>query len=236
MATKGAPVLDAKGRQVVKKGIALVEGRCRGITRAGAQCLLPPMRGRNFCDKHGGRNAVGTANGAYRHGWHSKFAPGQLTERLIVFANNPNLLENLNEIAALDVRTEQLLNSAADLAAWQDDLIKAAADLRSARSEGDDEDTWEATNRLLLAIDAGEGELQIWSELRDNIEQRRKITESERKRMNDEQQMVPIDQLMVIMRNLSDSINKHVTDKKAVAALRADIILLVGGQGVREGT
>ena len=67
------------------------------------------------------------------------------------------------------------------------------------------------------AIDA------LWTQLDALIEQRRKLVDTESKRMKDMHAMVSVDRVMTLVAYVSDSVKRHVTDRAALALIFADL-------------
>lgn len=67
---------------------------------------------------------------------------------------------------------------------------------------------------------------EVWKELVDLFEQRRKLAESERKRMVEMQQMMTLQQGQAFLAAVVDSIRRNVSDRKALGAISADIARL----------
>lgn len=72
-----------------------------------------------------------------------------------------------------------------------------------------------------------ETEAEVWGEVAELLEQRRRTVESERKRLVDMQQMITYEDAMLFVTVLSDSVRRHVTDPKQLASIAADIARLV---------
>jgi hypothetical protein len=68
--------------------------------------------------------------------------------------------------------------------------------------------------------------------LRALVEQRRKLTESERKRLQDLEQMIPADRAMTMIATILSIIKRHVHDVATLAAIQEDFRnLLIGTTG-----
>jgi len=68
---------------------------------------------------------------------------------------------------------------------------------------------------------------EVFEELVDLFEQRRKLAESERKRLVEMQQLMTLEQGNALLAAVLDSCRRHVTDRKALGAIGADLARLV---------
>jgi hypothetical protein len=77
-------------------------------------------------------------------------------------------------------------------------------------------------------IEQATDDRDAWAEIGELIEQRRKLTESEQKRMVVLQQMMSIEEAMVIMHRIVDIVTRHVTDRQVISAIIVDLRALTG--------
>jgi hypothetical protein len=69
----------------------------------------------------------------------------------------------------------------------------------------------------------------LWTEIRETMERRRRLTESERRRLVQMQQMMSVEQAMVFVAALADIARKYVPDREALAAMTRDLAALLEG-------
>jgi len=194
------------------KGVPSEENRCKGKNREGNQCGKPRVRGRDFCRLHGGHVPVGPANGNYKDGKYSKYFPGGLREKYHEFLEDPDLTTNRQEIAALEVRLAQLIENI------QEDM--------SSRTWGAWRKLW---NQFILAVRSGDGLKQVelvgvmdefmtsrtdsdraWGDIERMADTRRKLADSEQKRMVAMNQMLTVEQAMMLMGSLVNAVKDVV--------------------------
>jgi hypothetical protein len=72
------------------------------------------------------------------------------------------------------------------------------------------------------ALNAGAGDYAVWQEILDTTEARRKLVESEHKRLVAMQQMITAEQAMVLLARITDTVRKHVSDPSILAAISAE--------------
>lgn len=201
---------------------------CGAKTRKGTPCQLAPMaNGR--CRLHGGKSLAGIASPAFRHGRYSKHLPTRLAATYEEAAADTELLALREDIALLDARLEDLLArvdtgesgrlwQAAQQAFWK---FRAASDSKRP------EKMREALIELEHTIGRGVSDYAAWNEITAMLEQRRKLVESERRRLVDMQQMITTERTMVLLAAVVDTVRKHVEDRNALSAIAADIRALV---------
>ena len=75
-------------------------------------------------------------------------------------------------------------------------------------------------------IEDGNRENDLWIEIFAAVDQRRRLVESERKRLEQMEQLVTVSEMMVLASALLSSIQTHVTDRRALAAISNDFARL----------
>jgi hypothetical protein len=194
------------------KGVISAEKRCQGKNRSGEPCKRAATKGRKFCKFHGGHARIGEQNGNYKTGKYSKYFPGQLREKYHEFLEDPDLTTNRQEIAALEVRLSQLIEHV------EEDMSQR---------------TWSQWRRLwnqfILAVRTGDGVRQAelvglmdefmssrtdqdraWGDIERMADSRRKLADSEQKRMVAMQQMLTVEQAMMLMASLISAVKDAV--------------------------
>lgn len=198
------------------------------------------MMGRDVCYHHGGKSKVGAEVSTFKHGRYSKSLPERLAARYEEAASDPELLSLRDDVALLDARLSELLartKTGESAVAWA--LVgKALKNLQRAEAGGKPDRKREARFALEDAIQRGGADIEVWTEIGAHLERRRKLTESERKRLIDMEQMVRADQAMSFVAAVVASVRANVEDPRILAAISADISAIVhqdvsgGGQGV----
>ena len=150
---------------------------------------------------HGGSTPAGLASPNIRTGRYSKHLPARLAERYEAALTDPDLLALRDEIALTD----------ADISRILEHLDTEMPD------DPDDRLIWLEQN------EANRDRMQSL------IEQRRRLVETERKRLVDLQQMMTAEQAMVLLATVESIVRKHV-DRNTMAAISADIARLVAHQ------
>lgn len=209
--------------------------RCTAwCTRTGAQCeALATMRSGDAqkCRAHGG-NAIlmGLDNPNGKHMRYSQVLPERMAARFVKSTTDPDVLSLQAEIGLVDARIEDLLtrvDSGESGATWVR-ALNQYTELSASIKEGNAGDMIGWLGSLKETIEAGLSDYHNWAEIAGTIETRRKLVESERKRLIDIQGMITIVEAMALMRVLTDSIQRNVSDPAALKLIQQDIIRFTG--------
>lgn len=197
---------------------------CGALTRGGTPCRRAPLpNGR--CNLHGGKSLAGIASPSFRTGRYSKHLPERLTARYHEAASDPDLLALREDIALIDARLADLLgrvDRGEPGALWQ--AVSDAWDtFRRKRGGTQEQDAFMA---LAQAIEDGMTDFEAWAEIHTILEQRRKLVESERKRLVEMRQMVTVEQAMTFVAAIQESVRRHVTDRETLALIASDMAAL----------
>jgi len=187
------------------------------------------------CHLHGGKTPTGIALPQTRHGRYSKYLPSRLSEQYEAAKNDPALLELREDIALIDSRLSDLLkrvDTGESGQVWKE-LSEAYQDLQDAMRDNNTLDIQEALQTIYGLIEQGNSDYRAWGEIHEVIEQRRRLVESERKRIVEARQTLTVEQAMLMISALTDIIRTHVTDRKILAAISGDInkLVMVEGEG-----
>jgi len=181
------------------------------------------------CHKHGaGRPSRpgGITNKAISGGnfaRHSKYLPTGLLEKYEDYLLDPDTLNMSQEMALLDTRIAELLDMLGKMDVKQSWVwVGRAYSIFNRQSVS--EDDWERGLELLNnAISSHEGDVNTWDEIKDIIERRRKLAETERRRIVKAQQMMTYQEANQFIAFLMSSIMEHVKDPVAKRAITEDL-------------
>lgn len=204
---------------------------CGAKKRDGTPCKQPAMpNGR--CKMHGGKSLTGMANPAFKTGRYSKHIPPRMRQRYTEALDDPDLISLRGDLALVEARLVDVLarvDTGESGDRWR--LLKAAWDqFARARSGGDLDEMGATLAEVEKAITKGVQDYAAWTEVRSLLDQRTRLAEAERKRLEAAHQTVTVSQMMTFLGVLQDSISRHVADRKAVAAIGADIMRLIDAQ------
>jgi hypothetical protein len=177
------------------------------------------------CRMHGGKTPKGPALPQFRTGKFSKVLPVRLAAAYREAAKDPELLSLRSEIALLDARIIELLGRAetGESGALWDALQHAWAQFRRERASGDVQGMHAAMAHLDALMEQGLRDHLAWAEIGDAIEQRRKLVDSEQKRLVALRQVLSREQALTLIGVLTQIITKHIADRSTLAGIVADI-------------
>lgn len=204
------------------------EQQCGARTSAETPCRRWPVRGRARCRLHGGHNPSGLAAPAFKHGRYSKVLPTRLIDRYRAAREDAALLELREELALVDARLGDLLQrvelgEAGSL--WRRARASYAA-FEDASRRQDTDAVRAALAELGGLLRRGAGDYAAWAEVHACIEQRRRLAEAERKRLEALQATLTAEQALAMFSALTSIIKAHVTDRAALAAISDEIVRL----------
>ncbi len=198
--------------------------RCKAKNRAKEQCGRHAVPGYQVCASHGGKTPRGIASSRFTHGRYSKDLPARLVERYQEAAQDPELLQLRDEIAVVNARICDLLtrlDTGESGSLWRS-LQADAEKLVECRRRGDSSGLADALNSLLEVIRQGHEDYQVWDEIFQSFELMRRLVDTETKRLSTMKQFISVEQVVVMMAALLESVKRNVADKSALAAIARD--------------
>lgn len=197
--------------------------------RSGEQCKRHAALGCSVCNIHGGKSRTGVASGTYKTGERSKFFPTRLAARFEAARANPDLVSHRDDIATADVRLNELLERVGD----DDPRVlwgRARAALEAYTEAAERGSRTQTTARTVLEGVISEGLSNptgaTWREILNLLEQRRKLVESESKRQQMLQQMIPTESALLLIGLIERIVKKYVTEPAQLAAIGRELIQL----------
>jgi hypothetical protein len=207
---------------------------CGAKTRDGGKCKNVAMaNGR--CRKHMGKAAVGALSHAYKHGRYSKYLPQRMLEHYNAAKDDSELIALRDELALVDSRIADTLKrvDTGEAGKVWFQLKETVRDFQQAQSTGNVEAMRSILWDMQQLVNKGAADYAAWGEITRLIELRRRVTESERRRLIDMQQSITIERAMVLLARIVDTIKTHVRDRDTLIAISADIRRLVTYQPSR---
>jgi hypothetical protein len=198
--------------------------------QSGGTCDNWVVRGRTRCRMHGGKSLVGTSCPQYRSGRYSAYVPERLRARYEQAEDDVELLSLRDELALTDARLMDLL-SRVDLGEsghlWTD-LKKAYRAFTLAKRSEDVTRMHTTLARMEHLIESAVDDHQAWTVIGELIEQRRRLAESEGKRMVMLQQTITAEQALAMMRAIVDILTRHVLDRKVLSDIVVELQRIAG--------
>ncbi len=202
--------------------------RCKAKARSGKRCRQAVVPSMKVCRYHGGLSKRGIDSPTFKHGRYSKYLPARLLDRYQQAASDPQLLEMRDEIALVDARLGDLLKRIDKGEAGEKWIAakKVFTEFKEANIAGDVTKQQDSLLQLNTLLDKGQGDYLIWEEIGRTIDQRRKLVESERKRLIELQQVITAEQAMLFLARVTDIIKTNVTDPIAFSKISRELIQL----------
>lgn len=199
--------------------------RCGAKTRGGTPCQRRPVAGSKRCRLHGGRTPRGEALPQFKHGRYSKSLPSRLTARYQEAMNDPELLNLRAEVALVDtLLADRLaaLDTGGGSAVFKE-LVTTWKQLLRLQAAGRTKEAGVVLTEIGQLIDAGHQHAGVLEDIARLIDQRRKLVDSEQRRLVAMQQMLTTEQAMTFVSVVMGAVKAHVSDRDALAAISAEI-------------
>jgi hypothetical protein len=183
--------------------------------------------GTRFCEPHGGYRglaSVGPAHHNFIHGnnFKTKYRFPNLAQRFEEASKDPSLLDQREEIVIMGhlIQTAlERLDSGDPGARWvqlQDTLKRFQRSRRAASVPGAPKihaiTAAEQLAQIENLIEAGAEQVVLRKEIRETIVDQEKIIRSERKRMQEMKQLIPVEDVLLMMQAVMHEINDCVHD------------------------
>lgn len=225
------------------------EGKCGSKLRGrpGFQgkdrfCMAPRMKGRKRCRVHGGKALQGWAHPKYKGAARHKFGylPAELQPVFDASKQDPERMELLDHIDLVNAKLSDLFARMAQAGlatgklnrdgkaspcppwlelrdAW-DQVMRATPNTAPRRM---------AEARMGAIVNAGAGSDQGWQQAVALMEVLRRLVETQTRRDEKNSQYVAVEKVQMLFRQVGASIQKHVRDRGALAAMQSDLLQLV---------
>lgn len=203
--------------------------------RSGVRCKRYAMKGKKVCAMHGGKTPVGADLPQFIHGRYSKYLPDQLVTVYHSALRDKDLQSMNDEIALIDTRLATMLARAAGAAIDFRRWIRARDLFRSFRENTNrrrERAAIRALDKLGILLEEPVTDDGAWTDISELIEQRRKIVDTERRRLLDEDQVVSVERLMILVAAIVDIVRRNVVSREERAAVSNEVRRLVTGSSV----
>lgn len=195
-------------------------------TRNGRQCLGMPVKGKDKCYQHGGATPGGIASANWKHGRTSKYLPARMQDTYNASMHDKELLSLRNEISILDGRIIDLIQRV-DLGESGHLWLKSKdvlVQLRKALVTQDTKKVSETIIELDELIRRGYSDYGAWEEVLSAMELRRRLVETERRRLVEMQQMITAEQAQAYLRALTLAVRENVSDANVLNRIQTAFI------------
>lgn len=194
-----------------------------------ANCKNRAVMTNGRCRNHGGLTPKGIASPNYKHGRYSKHLPNHLRDRYNESLSDPELTALRDDLALIDVQIGEALSAVYDSGSEGGsgvllEKIKVCRvavlekDLNSSRVP----DLIQLLDEFESTIESGTFSTIKFSQLQPLLEQRRKTSESENRRVYNSNNCLTVEQAIAFVRQLGEIVKLHVKDPIAVRAISED--------------
>lgn len=187
------------------------------------------------CRNHGGLTPKGISSPHYKHGRYSRHLPTLVRDRYYESLNDPELTALRDDLALIDIHISEVLMEMHSPAADVDNkLLRDKIELcRLGLEECDPAskqipDLVELLDELDATVERRTRTTGNFSRLLPLLEQRRKTTESENRRVFSSNNSFTVEQAIAFVRLLANSVKRHVTDPRQRSAVYEDFAKAVG--------
>jgi len=190
------------------------------------------VKGYTVCQVHGaGSPRKGRPGGGppIAGGRYSRHIPTRLLNKYKEAVEDTELLALRQDIALVDARLSDLLERVDTGEAghlWRA-AQQALFDFKAATAAKRQLEQQKAFMHLEQTLNLGAADAAAWAEVGILLEQRRKLVESEHKRLVAMEQMISSEQAMALVARLVGIVNDRITDNRVRAAIAADLRALV---------
>ena len=181
--------------------------------KSGRFCQRKRLKGKKRCGLHGGQSLAGIASKRYKHGRYSRYLPTDLRKQYEESKHDTQLLSHEPDLRLMDLHLQTLvkqLDSTQSLEAFA--LAKEQWELfETAQEKGDTDESEKIKLKLrdLMHVDIPAGSL--WGEIREVVEQRRKLLESESRRIQNSQNSMSGEQILALIEYIVDVLRSSVS-------------------------
>ncbi len=195
------------------------------------------------CKRHGGRKEDGTApvgqangfqsgpeNNNWEGGRYSRYMPKRLLASYHRAASDPELLALRDDQAVLEARLGELLARAEQEAPDWAEARTTVRMLKGQMRDGDYEGANHSADLLTHLTEKGVQDDALWRQVERVVDRRRKVTETEQKRVLSSQMLVSKREVISVAVAMGNSVQTHVKDPKVINAIANDLQRIVGPQ------
>jgi hypothetical protein len=204
--------------------------RCGAKTRSGALCKGMAMtNGR--CRMHGGSSLSGVASPTFKTGRYSKAMPLSLRSGYEAARTDPELLSLIDEVALCQARLQELISRLQDGGAHhrRREIERTLAAVMTAHRRRDVVALEEAIERLGVAIDAADGDHDLWQEIHATLRLTASLALQESRRRVDMGGMVATEQALALFHELVVLVRQNVSDPTALRNIQRGMEAIIDG-------
>lgn len=179
----------------------------------------------------------------YQNGRRSKYAPQRIVEKAAEAMADPDILSLREDIALVDARLADVLThcDGRDSAKRWSELEKAYFELeaihtgeKKIKPEDHATELKKSLLKMKSLVRAGSEERANWAEVIDLIEHRRRLVESEQRRLEKMQQFITTQEALGIITQVLESVKRHVPESRTRELIGQDCARFLDGAAVNK--
>lgn len=193
--------------------------------RTGEKCKARAVLGSTKCYHHGGKSLAGVASPTFKDGRYSKFIPKHLADGFDKFASDPKRLDLSENIALADTRISELLTTidhGGTQEHWKqvNELLEV---LEVAINRKLEEKALTTLTQIKEVCSSAIDDSKVWAEISTLGENRRKLAETEQKRLLSTDMMIQADRAYGLIALVQDIILRNVSDTRIRGAIANEL-------------
>lgn len=175
------------------------------------------MAGKTKCRNHGGASLSGVSHPNYKHGGYVKYLGSGMAQKMTEAMADPDLMAYRQDIALLQARLFQLLETGESLPLW-DKAQETFRELNSALAKSDASAIQLHMAQLDDLLKRGLADSLRWREIYQVAEQVSRTKEREHKREAAMQQHITVEQFYALLKIVVEIAAKTIPDRDTLAA------------------
>jgi hypothetical protein len=205
------------------KELYAAKAKCTGTRTNGEPCVALAIKGTTLCYQHSPRQARGARSGRFKTGVYSVVLPRDIVERYEILLSDRGIVETRTSVALATVRIEELIKKLEENEAAGRYILlsKAVKDLRRQIDKGETTSVV-AFQKIASIIDSKIEEYQKWSEIYEVMELKRKLVDTESKRLKDIGAVLNAEQAMAFIMSIA-GISKRYLPEESMAPFIAEM-------------
>jgi hypothetical protein len=202
---------------------------CTGRRHGGQPCGNVAVRGRTVCRMHGGKTVSGVAHPNFKTGRYAKSLPQRLASRAEEYARDPRVLSLAPDVAVNQAHLAALferLDTGESGETWRQ-LQQTFDGFSQALAKGDMDGMQAHFETMRRLVQHGGEQARTWREIQKAWEINCKLVATEVKTLATMQQMVTVQQMMLMLSRITDTVTRAVqthADPKAGRAILMEVL------------
>lgn len=192
---------------------------CGAKKKDGSVCLSRSINQENGrCKHHGGASLTGASHSRFKTGQYSSYMPERLMEKYYNVIEDEDLISVKSDIAVITARIAELLQESDKTIGKVDfeELLFVYNKWQSLASAGQKEKASVERIRFESLLGNVQKDLSIWTEIQNALELKRRLSDTERRRMTDLSLFIPVDKVMNMFAAVANIVKQRVEEKRGM--------------------